>query len=76
MRLSAFSFSSFKSLPTSFLFSAATFLKSLKRRDISPFLLKYFIRKASISSALDAFNASISALSRYKLVLKQLGYDN
>ena len=53
--------SSLRACPIAFFWSAGTFLKSLKRSETSPFLLKYLMRNASTSAALLAVRLSISA---------------
>ena len=54
--------SSFSFCPISFFCSLGTFRKSLNKSEISPFLLRYFMRRASTSSLLAAVSASIAAL--------------
>ena len=48
-------------IPTSFFCSAGTLRNSFINDVMTPFLLRYLMRSASISSALLALNASISA---------------
>ena len=56
----AASLSSFRHLPISLFCSAGTFRKSFMSAEISPFLLRYLILKASSSSAFCAFIFSTS----------------